>query len=208
MEKLSEKQSLEIITQMINDTKSRLHIGDGNIMLLWGYLTVAVTALVWIMVTTFHHPAYNFLFFLIWIIGGIVSPKMERKQETGVKTYVDKITSGIWQIVGYSAIATTLICLAFFFLGGKNCWEAMTIFALVIIGFAVAIQGIIVKEKAMTICGGIGLFIGLIVTAALVDNTRLYTQWFCPMFMVAFTAMLIIPGHILNYKARRVCSKS
>lgn len=45
--KLTEKESLEVITSMIALTKQR-YIGDGRILLLFGYLTVAVSALIWI----------------------------------------------------------------------------------------------------------------------------------------------------------------
>lgn len=46
--KLTGIESIELITSMINRTKER-YIGSGNIMLLWGYLVVAVTVLVWVM---------------------------------------------------------------------------------------------------------------------------------------------------------------
>ena len=46
--RMTESESLALITEMISRTKER-YIGDGNIMLMWGYLTVIVTALVWIM---------------------------------------------------------------------------------------------------------------------------------------------------------------
>ena len=49
--KMTEKESLELITTMIQRTRER-YVGDGNIMLMWGYLTVAVTALVWILLAT------------------------------------------------------------------------------------------------------------------------------------------------------------
>ena len=54
--KMTEKESLELITAMINRTRER-YIGDGNILLMWGYLTVIVTALVWIMLIMTHNPA-------------------------------------------------------------------------------------------------------------------------------------------------------
>lgn len=44
--KLTEKESLEVITSMIALTKQR-YIGDGRTLLLFGYLTVAVSALIW-----------------------------------------------------------------------------------------------------------------------------------------------------------------
>lgn len=46
--KLTHQESIDIIAEMIFRTKER-YIGDGNIMLMWGYLTVAVTILVWVL---------------------------------------------------------------------------------------------------------------------------------------------------------------
>ena len=51
--KLTEKESLEVITSMIALTKQR-YIGDGRILLLFGYLTVAVSG-----------TGYGFLFGLL-----------------------------------------------------------------------------------------------------------------------------------------------
>ena len=49
-------------------------LGDGNIMLLWGYLTVAVSVTIWILLAGTHNPVWNWLWFLIWVIGGAVTP--------------------------------------------------------------------------------------------------------------------------------------
>lgn len=107
-EEINEKQSLAIITEMIARTKDR-YIGNGNIMLLWGYLTVAVTILVWIMLATTHQPVWNYLWFLIWIVGGIATPIMARREQKkcGVKNYSDRITSQIWSVVGIMGIVAT-----------------------------------------------------------------------------------------------------
>ena len=48
--KINEKESIELIARMLSDTKSRLEVGDGNILLNWGVLTVAVATVVWIAV--------------------------------------------------------------------------------------------------------------------------------------------------------------
>ena len=84
--KLTERESLEVITSMIALTKQR-YIGDGRILLLFGYLTVAVSALIWILLVIAQNPVWNWLWFLVWIIGGIVAPIKAKKQqiEKGVK---------------------------------------------------------------------------------------------------------------------------
>ena len=45
--KLNEKESLELITQMIRNTRRNLDAGSGNMFLLWGYVCVLLTLVVW-----------------------------------------------------------------------------------------------------------------------------------------------------------------
>ena len=203
--KITEAQSLEIITEMIARSNVRRKLGNGNIMLLWGYLTVIVSALVWALVGVTHNGLWNWLWFLIWIIGGIATPIMARKQriEQGTKTYVDTISDVIWSIIGYMAIVMTFTCLTFLLAGGKDSWSAMFVFALLGVGFAEAVQGIVVKEKSLIIGGSIGILAGVIMLAAIAGKVVLYINWVMPMFIAAFICMMIIPGHILNAKARK-----
>ncbi len=47
--RINEKESIEIITSMIARTKERYMLGDGNIMLMWGYVTLCVSLLIWVL---------------------------------------------------------------------------------------------------------------------------------------------------------------
>lgn len=44
--KLSEKESLDIITQMINSSKRNMKVGSGNVLLYWGYFTVLLSVVI------------------------------------------------------------------------------------------------------------------------------------------------------------------
>ncbi len=203
--KINEQESIELISDMISRTKQRLRIGDGNILLMWGYLTVAVSALVWVLLLATRHPAVNWLWFLIWIVGGIAMPRMLRKKrgESGVTTYSDSLSSGIWKIVGWTAVVSVFLCLGFLLIGGKNAWSAMLLFPLLIVGFAEAAQGIIIKERTLLFGGCVGMLAGIITGCCLAAAVPLYANWYLPMFIIAFACMMIIPGHILNHKAHR-----
>ena len=48
--KLNEKESLELIAQMIQNTKNRLETNCGMPFLFWGYNTIFVSLLVWFLV--------------------------------------------------------------------------------------------------------------------------------------------------------------
>ena len=113
---LNEKESLEIITRMIQETKNKLEVGDGNMLLLWGYVSVCTAILVYALLLWVQTPQVNWLWFLIPLIGYGVTQKQKRK-EANVKphssSYVDKISAGIWKSVGIIACLFAAICMAF-----------------------------------------------------------------------------------------------
>jgi len=203
--RINHQESLEIISEMISRTKQNLCIGSGNILLMWGYVTVAVSLLVWTMLLITHHPAANWLWFLIWIVGGSISPRMVRKErvKSGVVSYPMALSFGVWRIVGFSALACLVLCLGFMLIGGKNAWSTMLLFALLLVGFGVAAQGIIVKERSLVFGGCAGILAGLVTGCCLAAGVPLYAHWYLPMLIAAFICMMIIPGHILNHKAKK-----
>lgn len=203
--KISENESIEIITSMIARTKERYMLGDGNIMLMWGYVTASVAILVWVLLAITHNPAVNWLWYLIWIIGGIATPIMAKKQtvEKGVKTFTDKIISRIWSIVGISAIVSTAVCLGLFLAKGIDAWAAMFIFALIIVPFAEIANGIVLNESSYVWGGTLGLTVGIFITGCIAGNIAMKASWLMPLFIGAFFCMMVIPGHVVNYKARK-----
>ena len=203
--KITEAESIEIITSMISRTKDRLVKGSGNILLMWGYLIVAVTALIWVLLVTTNNPAVNWLWFLIWIIGGIATPIMAKKERvaSGSKSYTDKLTSQMWSVVGLTGIASALLCLGFLVIGGKDSWSMMFAFALIIVPMAEIMQGLVIKEISLIADGSIGLLTGIFTTCCISAHVALMASWFMPLFIIAFAAMMIVPGHILNSKAKR-----
>lgn len=208
--KINEKESFAIIEETIDRTKNRLRIGDGNMLLLWGYTTLAVAALTFIVHTITMHPASNWLWFLVWLIGGSASARICRRRDCDrtVRTYIDSITSGLWSLVGSCAILFTIICLSLMLFGGKDCWIAMLIFGLLIVGMAIVTQGIIIREKSLVSGGIVGVVCGAIIMCCAVGGIVIAASWAYPLIAVSFLLMLIIPGHILNYKARKLCSKN
>ena len=203
--KITEAESIEIITSMISRTKDRLVKGSGNILLMWGYLIVAVTALIWVLLVTTNNPAVNWLWFLIWIIGGIATPIMAKKERvaSGSKSYTDKLTSQMWSVVGLTGIASALLCLGFLVIVGKDSWSMMFAFALIIVPMAEIMQGLVIKEISLIAGGSIGLLTGIFTTCCISAHVALMASWFMPLFIIAFAAMMIVPGHILNSKAKR-----
>ena len=103
------REGIDIITAMVEATKNRLSINDGNVLLLWGYVSVSVSIVVWALLHITGHPAVNWLWFLIWIIGGTAMSRMVKKSEKGFISYSDRLSKGIWTLVGWCSILATAV---------------------------------------------------------------------------------------------------
>lgn len=202
--KLTEKESLEVITSMIARTKQR-YIGDGSILLMWGYLVGVVSILVWALIATTKQNCWNALWFAIPLVGGIATPIMARKHQTkcGYRTYSDTVTSKLWTIAGLSELVMIAVCAGLQYAFDANCWAAMLAYTLVIMPFAEIAQGLLFKEKSMIYGGLIGLATGIITVGCIAGGIVLEANWYMPLFIFSFVAMMIVPGHILNHKAHQ-----
>lgn len=200
--KLTEKESLEVITSMIARTKQR-YVGDGRIMLMWGYLVAVISILVWVMLASTGNGVWNYLWFGIPLIGGIATPIMARRQQQaqGVKTFSDKVTSRLWTIAGLSEFVAIIVCAIMQIFTGECCWSAMLVYSLIAMPLAEIAQGLFIEEKSLTIGGCIGLAAGIVTACCVAGRIPLAVNWFMPLFILAFIAMMIVPGHILNHKA-------
>ncbi|MBO7194799.1 MAG: hypothetical protein J6V27_02020, partial [Alistipes sp.] len=92
---LTEAQSLELITSMINDTRNRLARNSGTPFLIWGYTTVAIALLN--CVTTYLQLSHywNFSWFAIPFIGWI-GMMLFYKEDKGARNIIDRVISIIW----------------------------------------------------------------------------------------------------------------
>ena len=202
--KLTEKESLEVIISMIARTKAR-YLGSGNILLMWGYLAVFSSILVWILLAATRQNVWNWLWFAIPVIGMPLTSIMARREKRtdGAVTYSDKITSHLWSIFGVSEIVLTFICLGFSLIGGIKCWTAMPVYTFIAAPFAEIAQGLIVKEKSLTWGGIVGLAIGMVLVCCVTGKIPLLANWFMPLFILFWVVMMIVPGHIINHKAKK-----
>ena len=206
--KLNSQESLELITRMINQTKRQLHIGEGNLLLIWGYTSAIVALLVGILLyATGGPPAVNWLWFLIWIVGGTATAVISRRDKSRIEkmpsTYVDRLTSSLWTTIGMLFTVATFMVLGFSLFAGKDAWTVMLILAFVMCGFGVTMQGFIIREKSMVAGGVVSLLSGIFVACCVVSSTPLGVWWIIPVFIICFTCAMIVPGHILNAKAKR-----
>ena len=90
--KLSEKESLDIITQMINSSKRNMKVGSGNVLLYWGYFTVLLSVVISSLILCTQNYIWSWGWMLMFAVGPVISYK-QRGCEPAVVTYTDKTIS-------------------------------------------------------------------------------------------------------------------
>lgn len=191
--KITEKESLELISQMIKTSQNRLSKSAAIPFLVMGYTTVVTTLLVWFaLYFTNNNPNSNLLWLLIVVVGVTMAIIMSKRNPSTVKTYFDTIIDYIWIVIGIVAV---------FFNISFSCipmGNHIQFLMLLLMGIGTTLSGLILKFKPLTICGFIAIFTSPLYYLLLTGTHQLL------FFGLSFALMMIIPGHILFCKAKKL----
>ncbi len=198
--KLSEAQSLELITSMIQDSRSRLARNSGTPFLIWGYTTVAVSLFNALALYLGWSYAWGWSWFLIPIIGWL-GMLLLFKQEPSARNYIDRIVSMIWVVIGLS--------FAWLFVGAVVFGGSISFLTVVVMGIGTVLTGCVIKHRTTAICGWAAMCASLIfpivyfIMAKSGSASAISEKWIWGeliVFALIFLVMMVIPGHILNHK--------
>ena len=95
----SEKDSLELISQMLKQTKDNLGVGSGNIFLYYGYSAFFISLIVFGFVYFTANNVWAALWFLMFVPSVIICVK-DKKDKPHVVTYMDKAIANTWLVIG------------------------------------------------------------------------------------------------------------
>ena len=200
--KLNEQESLELITQMINQTKKETAVGSGDTYLVWGYLCTFISLAVFGLAFISKDGRWGWLYIAIPLVGFILSGIVARyisKKYKAPKTYQAQSISSIWGC--FAAVFAVYMIICFAFWNKPDCWKGMFLLGLLLPGLGSACTGVILKEKVITVCGALGASLGLLFLPQLCKGGNIPMTWTILM-AIAMIISLVIPGHILNYKAK------
>lgn len=144
---LTEAQSLELITSMINDSRARLARNSGTPFLIWGYTMIAMFTIVIILQMLLEG---NWVYFSLATLPLYLTPlfaliltKVLTKNSTATPNNSKSIKI-LWKLIGIVAFIAMLITTHYF------------TFAL-LLAMGVLSTGLMMKERSTTICGIVGL---------------------------------------------------
>ena len=187
---LSEKESLQLIAQMIQQSQYRLAKNAGTPFLNWGYMTAILSLVIWMLIRETANPQWNFLWLLLPAVCYPLMTYLNRRNEQMVKTYIDRIIGQVWTVFGIAGILISGVAM---FL-----WHIPILFIiLLLMGMGTALSGMIIKVRVLTICGALGalLSVGCLMIGG--ADQLIF-------FATAFLIMMVIPGHALNRMAAQI----
>lgn len=208
---LTEQQSLELITRMISDTRTRLARNSGVPFLIWGYATIAVALFEFIVQRTFTDPEpWLWAWWAIPAIG-IAGMLLMGRRDTGAKNYLDRTVTAVWTVCSIS-ILTVAVPLSMFY------HVSMLFTVVVLIGIGTTITGRIIRDTTTSAAGFLftlsaliyplrSIYFGELPSGSAADAMHWHSVNNL-VFATQFLLFMVIPGHILNYKTNRKCSRN
>ena len=202
--KMTEKESLELISQMIQSTKEKINPRSGNRFLIYGYMAVFISLTIFALSLFMQSGAWN----MIWMLMFVPQVYLYFKDKSGksdVVTYTDRMILNTWFIIGslFSLTFALIITIGIIF-GYHVDYSIMLPLSLLYTGIGTAITGVIIKEPGLIYTPLIGFIfaIYMLISQSNGDASSIYWNLY---FGFSMIAMMVIPGHILNNKAQRSC---
>ena len=187
--RLDAAESLALIERMIENTRNDMERNAGRPFLVWGYVTLLTTLLVWGTVVQTGEPRWNLLWLLIPLLGGTLTYFTRGKRTEGrVHTFVDRVLGSVWLVAGLTASFLSLVALF------TPIRLPILFVILLTMGMGTAATGLILRFRLAACCGAAAILLapGMLIV---------HNDWQPALFAAGFLAMMIVPGHILNYRS-------
>ena len=108
---LDARESIELITRMIRNTRQRLERNAGRPFLVWGYTTVAVSLLNYALNIAGADPAWSLTWFLIPLLGVVLMRLFPTRKSTEPRTEIDRIVNALWLVCSLALIPIFILAL-------------------------------------------------------------------------------------------------
>ncbi len=203
---LTPEESLAIITKNIEQSRKDMVKNGGTPMLLWGGLVFIFSLAIYFLWSGTYNPKWNYLWFAMAGLGYTIAAFMPKRKGPKVESVVSTVLTKVWIAFGILSLATPSVTIAVLRLIKEIIPSTMysgviffpiTVIMTALLGLATSITGLILKNGWITaggiICGIVGTAFAIALNGP--EQTLLLTG-------VSLIG-LIIPGLILNIKARR-----
>ena len=193
------EQSLALINEMINRAQNNVKMNGGNSLIYWGYFTAVVAILNCILMHTLSNPKQSFLIWCLMLPAAVGSYFIERRihMKTLVKTHIEKIGGMVWLGFFISFVVFIIVInMVNFRFEIPQVFMLNTPVIIIMVGMGHFISACVFRQKMW-------YAIAALTWAGAVTSAFLYVDMQFIVFAVCMVVGLAIPGHILNYKAKK-----
>jgi hypothetical protein len=201
---LTAERSLEIIRESIERSQRTIAKNAGLPLIWWGVCVVVFSLLIDYLWKYHGGPVWNFLWFVMWVIGYIGNRAIDKKKETVPTSFVGQTIGHVWATFGIFCGGIGLLA----FLIGCGAIPAkcmipeghvyfnITSIITLCFGIASTIMGFILKNRPIQICGLVAGFGGFL--AAMHFPMQ-------QMYVMAVVALigLVIPGLLIHFQTNK-----
>ncbi len=189
---LNEKESLELITRMIQNSKKNLEVGSGNIFLLWGYLGAIVSLVVFAAISLTGNYVWNWLWFLIPVVGWPVQYAWQRRSDKPVVTYMDRALMALWSTIGTMGMFGVLwLCV------NVNNMALMMPGVILVMALGVTVTGYLIENRFMVYAAYFSFGLAVAASVVWIVGEARWNLYYI-LFSACFIIMLIVPGYRVN----------
>lgn len=202
--KITERESLELISQMIQQTKQGASVGAGKPLIVWGIIMMIVAAVVGLCIQLTGQGKWMWGYFAIPLLGFLynyITKKRVGKTETPqMKTYIEENIQLVWKGIGIVLLAYPLIV---FVLRADEpkAWIGMYFLGVFMPTIGSYMTGLMLKSPKLIYYNGLPLGMCLFMLADLFTNNVMTNKYNFVFAMIAFFS-LVVPGIIINREGK------
>jgi len=162
---MTAQESLALISETMNNSRKDILRRSGKYFLLWGSLLTFFSLLVFILWKTTGHAQWNFLWFLMPVVGYLAAHLLSKSDDADLPdNMLSRLFSGIWSAYGVFAVAVSVFTIVYVQLqsnpvGMIAAGAGMTAQLVLLFGLAETICGVALKSWPVII-GGILIGVG------------------------------------------------
>ena len=199
----NEQDSLKLINEMISQARNNFRKGAGNSFIWWGYIIALLAMSDFILLyvlTPAYHANYVWLLTIPVFIGNYWY-QAQKAKEAVVVTHLDRVVSTIWS--GFF-ISTILLVASIFFIAIN--WSThvpylfITPVIMIMVGLALFVTAKVCRFKPYFYGASI-FWLGAILCVCQYSLSQIPDLEFI-ILSVSMILGFVIPGHILNRKAK------
>lgn len=155
---MTAQESLGLISDMLNNNRKSILRTSAKYFTMWGILTAITSLIVYYLWHLTGNPVWNFLWFVLPIVGYIIAWVFSKKDEAVPQNVISKLLGSVWLVFGVFMVA---LCVVMAFIAPMY----IALLVILLLGFADCISGVLLKNWPIIIGGfifGVGGVISLI----------------------------------------------